>query len=304
MKVTFNKVTYNLTKNRTNCFKFSFSANIRFAFLPVLPNISICSVRSAERYWRGAWCFIVCVLASIGTFITSKVCYIVKGETELISDDYAGYHDFSWLMIHLQFLIVQSLFNGYLFMCSLKVFRELHMLFVLPFDTLAARERSWGFNPLPLHCLPFSPDSSTRTIDSLLPQELREQRPLSLSFRVSSKTCLFLFGLEAVERTKTVPGFWFWSFLTQGPYSSDNFVRDRFLSKNIFRRGRSPTFPAHCEKVACVSGARETYIGAQITKAQFSPRAIPSSLAPNIFMHLPRGLKVTWRTLFLTASVA
>ena len=84
-----------------------------------------------------------------------------------------------------------------------------------------------------------------------------------------------------MERTKTVPGFWFWSFLTQGPYSSDNFVRDRFLSKNIFRRGRSPTFPAHCEKVACVSGARETYIGAQITKAQFSPRAIPPSLAPN-----------------------
>ena len=95
MKVTFSKVTYNLTKNRTDCFKFSFSANIRFTFLPVLPNISICSVRSAERHWRGAWCFIVCVLASIGTFITSKVCYIVKGESELISDDYAGYHDFS-----------------------------------------------------------------------------------------------------------------------------------------------------------------------------------------------------------------
>ena len=192
MKVTFSKVTYNLTKNRTDCFKFSFSANIRFTFLPVLPNISICSVRSAERHWRGAWCFIVCVLASIGTFITSKVCYIVKGETELISDDYAGYHDFSWLMIHLQFLTVQSLFNGYLFMYSLKVFRELHVLFVLPFDTLAARERRWGFNPLPLHCPPFSLDSSTRTIGSLLLQKLREQRPLSLSFRVSSKTCLFL----------------------------------------------------------------------------------------------------------------
>ena len=86
MKVTFNKVTNSLTKNRTDCFKFSFSANIRFAFLPVLPNISICSVRSAERY---------CVLASIGTLNSSKVCYIVKGETELISDDYAGYHDFS-----------------------------------------------------------------------------------------------------------------------------------------------------------------------------------------------------------------
>ena len=64
------------------------------------------------------------------------------------------------------------------------------------------------------------------------------------------------------------------SFLTQGPYSPDNFVRDRFLSKNIFRRGRSPAFHAHCEKVACVSGARETYIGAQITKAQFSRRAV------------------------------
>lgn len=193
MKVTFNKVTYNLTKNRADCFKFSFSANIRFAFLPVVPNTSICSVRSAERYWRGAWCFICCVLASIGTFISSEVCYIQsKGETELISDDYAGYHDFSWLMIHLQFLTVQSLFNGYLFMYSLKVFRELHVLFVLPFDTLAARERRWGFNPLPLHCPPFSLDSSTRTIGSLLLQKLREQRPLSLSFRVSSKTCLFL----------------------------------------------------------------------------------------------------------------
>lgn len=89
MKVTFNKVTYNLTKNRADCFKFSFSANIRFAFLPVLPNTSICSVRSAERYWRGAWCFIFFVLASIGTFISSEVCYIQsKGETELISDDY------------------------------------------------------------------------------------------------------------------------------------------------------------------------------------------------------------------------
>lgn len=44
-------------------------------------------------------------------------------------------------MIHLQFLTVQSLFNGYLFMHNLKVFRELHVLFVLPFDTLAARER-------------------------------------------------------------------------------------------------------------------------------------------------------------------
>ena len=54
MKVTFSKVTYNLTKNRTDCFKFSFSANIRFTFLPVLPNISICSVRSAERYTGGA----------------------------------------------------------------------------------------------------------------------------------------------------------------------------------------------------------------------------------------------------------
>lgn len=216
MKVTFNKVTYNLTKNRTDCFKFSFSANIRFAFLPVLPNVSICSVRSAERYWRGAWCFISCVLASIGTLNSSKDCYIVKGKTELISDDYAGYHDFSWLKIHLQFLAVKSLFNGYLFMYSLKVFRELHVLFVLLFDTLAARERSWGFNPLSLHCPPFSLDSSTRTIDSLLLQELREQRPLSLSFRVSSKTCLFLFGLEAVERTKTVPGFWFDVFLNPG----------------------------------------------------------------------------------------
>lgn len=88
MKVTFNKITYNLTKNRTDCFKFSFSANIRFAFLPVLPNISICSLRSAERYWRGAWCFIFCVLANIGTLNSSKVCYIVKGETELISNDY------------------------------------------------------------------------------------------------------------------------------------------------------------------------------------------------------------------------
>ena len=81
------------------------------------------------------------------------------------------------------------------------------------------------------------------------------------------------------------------SFLTQGSYSPDNFVQDRFLSKKIFRRGRSPAFHALCEKVACVSGARETYIGAQITKAHFSPRAVPPSLAPNIFMHLPRGLK-------------
>ena len=81
------------------------------------------------------------------------------------------------------------------------------------------------------------------------------------------------------------------SFLTQGPYSPDNFVRDRFLSKNIFRRGRSPAFHAHCEKVACVSGARETYIEAQITRAQFPRRAV--RLAHNIFMHLPRGLKVT-----------
>ena len=52
IKVNFNKVTYYLSKNRTDCFKFSLSANKHFAFLPVLPNISICSVRNAERYWR------------------------------------------------------------------------------------------------------------------------------------------------------------------------------------------------------------------------------------------------------------
>ena len=74
-------------------------------------------------------------------------------------------------------------------------------------------------------------------------------------------------------------------FLTQGPYSPDNFVRDRFLSKNIFRRGRSPAFHAHCEKVACVSGAREIYRGPDNKGAVFASRG--SSISRAQYFYAP-----------------
>ena len=75
------------------------------------------------------------------------------------------------------------------------------------------------------------------------------------------------------------------SFLTQGPYSPDNFVRDRFLSKNIFRRGRSPAFHAHCEKVACVLGAREIYRGPDNKGAVFASRR--SSISRAQYFYAP-----------------